>query len=131
MKNIILINILLLIISSISSTLSFSYPTSIVLNNGDIFIIHKTGVTVTDPTCSTIKKSHSPFNGELTEDSYSRVSIGKFEDGMIVCLIFDKIHFYDSVGNFKRKGLGTITTSSVLYFSLIPYYVDINCFIIL
>ena len=127
MKNIILIIILLLIISSISSTLSFSYPTSIILNNGDIFIIHKTGVAVTDPACSTIKKS-STFTEELTEDSYSRVSIGKFEDGMIVCLIFDKIYFYDSVGNFKRKGLGTITTSNVLYFSLIPYYVDINSF---
>ena len=37
---------LLLLFPTKSSSLSFSYPTSITLDNGNIFVIHKTGIDI-------------------------------------------------------------------------------------
>ena len=121
-KNIFII--LLLISPTKSSTLSFTYPTSITLDNGNIFIVHKTGVAITNPDCTEIIDSSS-LPEEITEEQYKKISIKKFEDGIIICLVFDKIFVYSSTGTFIKRMLSSIA-SGISYYSLIPHYIDQN-----
>jgi hypothetical protein len=111
------------------STLSFSYPTSITLNNGDILIVHKNGVTVTDSNCNQIKKEPVKFDSDyelITEDKLSTISLSKFTDGYIIGIINKRICFFTATGDLKKKNNGEISSSPILYFSLVPYKVDIN-----
>ena len=75
----------------ISSGLYFEYPTSIILNNKKIFIIHKTGVTICEPSFTNIVKNVYNFTNEneqiSNETKLSKVSLSKFDDGYIVSII--------------------------------------------
>lgn len=117
--------IIFLLIQHIFSTLSFSYPTSIILENGDIFVIHKTGITITDPTYSQIKSNVRDFSYEdeqITESTLSKISISKFTDGngYIVCIIKADIFIFSKTGVYKTRS-SSILPSSIKYFSLKPY----------
>ena len=59
-KNEFLFLIILLFFKTYS--LYFDYPTSIVLNNENIFIIHKEGITICDPSFTEIVKDVYKFN---------------------------------------------------------------------
>ena len=63
----------------ISSGLYFEYPTSIILNNKKIFIIHKTGITICDPSFTNIvKKVYNSTNENeqiSNESKLSKVSL--------------------------------------------------------
>ena len=105
------------------STLSFSFPSSMSLNNGDILIVHKNGVTVTDSNCNQIKKEPVKFDPDyelIAEDKLSTISLSKFTDGYIVGIINKRIYFFTPTGDFNKKNNGEITSSPILYFSLVP-----------
>ena len=51
------IPIIIIIIIKRISNLSFTYPTAINLNNGNIFIIHKTGITICNKYFTKIVKN--------------------------------------------------------------------------
>ena len=80
-NKIIIIIFVSLIFPIVSTTLSFSYPTSITLDNGNLFIIHKNRIAITNPTSTEIIGS-SALPEEITEEKYSKISIGKFIDDM-------------------------------------------------
>ena len=79
-------NKLLFIISFLSLvskifSLYFAYPNAITLKNRNIFIIHKTGITICDINFTTIIKNVAYFNSdeELTnEEDLFKVSIIKY-----------------------------------------------------
>ena len=115
---------ILFIFPTKSETLSFSYPTSITLDNGDLFIIHKNGIAITDPACTSIKKAFT-LPEIITEEHYLKISIGKFEDGIIVWTIFDKFYYYSPTDNFVKRAQSTIVSNKVIsYYSITPHYID-------
>ena len=112
-----------------NSILSFYYPTAITLNNGNIFIIHKTGITICDSSFSNIIRYVKNFTTESeqisSEEKLSKVSISKFNDGYIVSIIINKVYIFDKTGIMKtNKDLSY--TNDNLYFSLTAYKYDID-----
>ena len=118
-----------ILIKYINNTLYFSYPTAITLNNGNIFIIHKTGITVCDSTFSRIIKYVKNFTTDYeqisTEQKLSKVSLEKFSDGYIISIIMFKVYIFDKLGNLKAyKDISYAYDN--LYYSLTPYKYDID-----
>ena len=67
-KFLFLIVIYIIIIQQIISYLNFTYPQSILLNNQNIFIIHKLGISICDPSYSKIINNLTNFEeNEMTE----------------------------------------------------------------
>ena len=92
----------LLNISQINSFISFTYPTAVTLNNGNIFVIHKYGISICDNSYTTIINNITIFSSEdqiSNEDYLSKVSISQFKDGYILSVIIDKINIFNSIGN--------------------------------
>ena len=56
--------IFLLNISQITSFISFTYPTAVTLKNGNIFVIHKYGVSICDNSFITIINNITIFPAE-------------------------------------------------------------------
>ena len=52
--NLIFFIIFFIELNIINSTLSFSYPTSVTLINGNILVVEKNGIYICDPTMETI-----------------------------------------------------------------------------
>ena len=119
---------LFLMILLFSETYSryYNYPTAIVLNNQNVFIIHQTGIIIYDPSLFIKVKNVYNFNDNETitnENEYSKVSISKFDDGYIVSVIIDKIYIFDNEGNLKNK-YDFFTFEEDLYFTLAVHKVD-------
>ena len=87
------------------TTLSFKFPTSITLNNGNIFIIHQTGVTICNPNCTEVIKNVKDFSSDqqISEVNLSKVSIIKYDDDFIISFIIDQIFIFNSDGTFKQR----------------------------
>ena len=93
----------LLVISKISS-LYFAHPNAITLKNKNIFIVHKYGITICDVNFTTIIKNVTYFNPDEEldkEEDIFKVSISEFDDGYIVCIIFNKIFIIDNNGEIQ------------------------------
>ena len=107
-------------------SLDFNYINAITLNNENIFIIHKNGVSICDPSFSKIiNESYIFDNSEkiLNETALSKVTIKKFEDGYVFCIIINKIYIFDSNGQFEYKK-GNIQTDN--YFTLAIHNITEN-----
>ena len=101
----IIISIFFLINSTViqlNSDISISYPTSKTLLNGNIFIIHETGVYVCDKSLSTIIKTSLSFSDDtkLTKNDLMKVRIGMLDDGILFCIIKDSVYAFDKEGAF-------------------------------
>ena len=86
------------------STLSFEFPTAVTLNNGNIFVIHKTGVSVCDPSFETKKENIITFTSgnQISSDNYlSKVSTSKFNEGYIISVIINKIYIFNPEGQLE------------------------------
>jgi hypothetical protein len=108
------------------SNLYFNYINAITLNNENIFVIHKNGVSICDPSFSEIiNESYIFDNSEKisNETALSKVIIKKFEDGYVFCIIINKIYIFDSNGQFEYKE-GNIQTDS--YFTLATHNITEN-----
>ena len=88
-----------------SYSISFIYPNSVTLKNGNIFVIHKEGVTICNSDFSEIIKNVITFIDEKkidTEDKLSRVSIAQFDDGYIISVIINKIYCFNIRGEYIK-----------------------------
>ena len=122
-KTFIILNsiIFFLNISSSISILSFTYPSAISLKNGNIFVIHKYGVCVCNPSFSEVIKDIIIFSDgqQLSnEDDLSKVSLAQFEDGLIVSIIINKIYLFKINGDYENESDELINEGTNLYFSL-------------
>ena len=85
-----------------SSNSNFIYPNAITLLDGNIFIIHKFGIDIYDPTLTIKIKNVITFSDEdqiKNEDIYSKTSISIFnENEYMICGINDKIYIFNFFG---------------------------------
>ena len=113
---------------SIISSLSFSYPNAVTLNNGNYFIIHKYGITICDSSFSKIVSNVTIFSdAELisNENDLFKIVIKKFKDGYILFTIIDKIYIFDSFGNMKLK-TNSLIPEDVKHLTLTPGIINEN-----
>ena len=101
--------ILFLIINENISTIIFTYPNSISLSNDNLFVIHKSGISICNSALSEIINNITIFTEDeiLTEDSLSRIT-SIYENGFIFNIINDKIYIYDEENNFLYQDENTI-----------------------
>ena len=88
--------------------IDFTFPNAITLKNGNIFIIHKNGVSICNSSYSEIIEEVYVFGNTekiSDEEDLSKVAIRQFEDGYILCAIINKIYIFDSNGQFKYRGM--------------------------
>ena len=105
--------------SFIISTVPFTYPNAVPLKNGNIFIIHKVGVTIYNPTNSTIIKNVIVFSESeqiINEDYFSKVTLVQFSDGYIASIIINKLYFFNEEGEYQT--MQTLTSRTDLYYFL-------------
>ena len=108
----------------------FNYPNAIKLKTGNIFIIHKEGVTI----CDSSYKSFNDiiiFNSteQINESDLSKVTISQFDDGYIVSVIINHVYIFDANGVFKFKGTDGIFINNVpddLYYSIAIHKIESN-----
>ena len=143
-SNIKILFISFLIIISIGdaiSLLDFNYPSSIGLTNKNVFIVEKNGIYVYDEGLNNIIYSYPFQESEKIKDvnTLSKVII-KYEMNNIICLINEKIFFFDYEGKLLKKTGILISenpyyhpslthiplgdTSS--YFYVISYFINVN-----
>ena len=120
--NVFYLIIIFILINKNISLISFTYPSSISLSNGNIFIIHKSGISICNSALSEIINNITIFNEDefLTPDSLSRI-ISVFENGFIFNIINDKIYIFDEEKNYLYKDDNTILNGeNPSYYTLIP-----------
>ena len=91
----------LLSIFSLVSPIYFNYPTSIFLKNGNIFVIHKSGITICNADFTYIIKEVAIFPESeqiLNEEDINKISISQYIDGYIFSIIYNKIFIFNDIG---------------------------------
>ena len=113
--------IYLIIIHQIISYLNFTYPQSILLSNQNIFIIHKLGISICDPSYSRIINNLTNFEeNEMTEQILSKVALVS-DNGYIFCIINEYIYIFDENENSLFKDDNKIINYDDLkYYTLVP-----------
>ena len=121
-SKLIFILIFLLNIHMSISTLSFTFPISTALTNGNIFIIHQDGINVCNSGVTKIIKNSYQFNEDekISKDILVNVTIIQFSDGFIISFIKDKLFFFDNNGNYLDKKEEFFSHSNV-YISISSY----------
>ena len=117
----------IIIVQSISS-ISFTYPSSISLSNGNILIIHKSGISICNSFLTEIISNVTNFSEEefLTTDSLSKIT-SIYENDYIFNIINDKIYIFNDVGNLLYQSENTILDEeNPGYYTLIPMKKDNN-----
>ena len=85
---------LLGLISSAFGSIAFEYPYAFKLENHDIFVIHKKGISITDPNFTTVKKRLMTFTGTeriTTDEDYGKITHTMEHEQHIICIIKDKM----------------------------------------
>ena len=89
---------------NLCDTSRFTYPKSITLLNGNIFIIHQSGIEIYDSSLTNLVKTIRIFNeDEKISDTVKlgKVSITRFnqnDNGLIICMIINKIYIFNYKG---------------------------------
>ena len=112
-KSILCLNNLLIVVvllTKLTKTFSlyFVYPTATTLIDGNIFIIHKTGITICDSSFTEKIRDEVTFidNEKIeSEEELSKITISKYDDGYIICLIINKLYFFNQNGEFEFSQL--------------------------
>lgn len=114
-KFILVFSFILVFITKIQA-LSFKYPTAFTLADGRIFVIHSSGINITNPQYTTSNKILT-FNEEITENDLSKISLSKFPTGEYLIFIINKIYVLDENGIIKIE---TTTLNSITgeYYSM-------------
>ena len=97
--------ILISLINSSYSYLSFRYPYAIKLNNKNIFVIHELGVTICDKTFTeSIDRVITFSESEQinTDAALSKVT-SVITSSYVICLINNKIYIFNEEGYFLKK----------------------------
>ena len=123
------------------SLLDFNYPSAISLTNGNVFIVEQNGIYVYDEGLKNIIYSY-PFqeNEKITDVATLSKVIIKYEMNNIICLIKEKIYFFDYEGKLLKK-TGTLISDNPYYhpslthiplsdlssyFYVISYFINVN-----
>ena len=119
--------IFLLNIHLLISTLSFKFPTSETLANGNIFVIHQDGICICNSDVSRIIKNIYIFNEDekISKDILVNVTIIKFSDGFIISFIKDKLYYFGNNGTYLEK-IEEFLFHSNVYISISSYKVISN-----
>ena len=110
-------------------SISFIYPNSVTLKNGNIFVIHKEGVTICNSDFSEIINNVITFDENKkidTEDKLSRVSIAQFDDGYIVSIIINKIYFFNIEGEIIKYFSFNLAPPTNIYYALSTHKIQDN-----
>ena len=95
--------IFLHIINKINSILSFDYPHSITLSNGNIFLIHQEGIDIYDSSFNKINQIiRFSDEEEITKEIFAKIEL-KYDNEYILSIINDKIYIFDNKGEFLYK----------------------------
>ena len=106
--------IFLHIISQVNSLLSYEYPHSVTLSNGNIFLIHQGGIDIYD---SSFKQTEQILKfsdeEEMTKENFAKISL-RYENEYILSIINDKIFIFDNEGKFLYKNNEKLTNNETI-----------------
>jgi hypothetical protein len=115
---------------------SFIYSNAIKLVNNNIFIIHKFGIDIYDPTFSEKIKNIITFNDQeqiAMQEDYSKTMISIYNDNeyneYIICGISGKLYIFDCYGEMIVNSENKIDEIQDKYYSLIAINKTDNEFI--
>ena len=121
-RNFIFIIILNIIIKEAYLYISFHFPNSLFLSNGNIFIIHKYGISICNSNLTEIIYNITFENDDIiTVENLAKIT-SVFENGYIFNIINDKIYIFDEIGIKLYKSESKIISNeeNPNYYSLIP-----------
>ena len=115
---------LLILIKISSSYLSFNFPYSLTLSNGNIFIIHQNGIDICDYHLTTILENITTFSEDekiKTEASLSKVTTA-FEYRYIISIINDIVYIFNENGTLIHRDSNSILSEGETadYYTLVP-----------
>ena len=112
-----------------TSKIKFKYPTSITLQNQNIFVVEEKGIHICDPDFTKIIKSVKIFDVEDQISSLEKLSVVNLfrRNTYIISLINYKIYFFDIDGNLLYNSTRLVNDLSPSYLSLTPIGIDSNC----
>ena len=120
-----LLILLIIFITMFPYNYSFPYYNihSLVLKNGNIFLIHKKGIDICDKYFQKKIKTEILFSDEeqITDGQMKNILIKKFDDEYLICLIIDKVYIFDDSGNFLNKNENINNGKAVNFYSLNIY----------
>ena len=122
-KKIFFLLVLSIIINLSKSSILFNYPYCLSLSNGNILVIHKTGIDICDHSLSRIIKNISVFEGdeEISNDKALSKVTTETKDEYIFCIINDKIYIFNNIGDLLYKDYNKILDAGekAEYYSLV------------
>ena len=91
--------------SLIFSVTKFTYPSAVTLKNGNILVIHKTGVTICNLSYTNFDDiiNFSESEQISSEEDLSKITLSQFADGFTVAVVINNIYIFDENGEFKSK----------------------------
>ena len=106
--------IFLHIINQIKSILSYDYPHSLTLSNGNIFLIHQEGIDIYDSSFKKISQIMK-FSGEeeMTKEIFAKIEL-KYDNEYILSIINDKIYIFNNEGKFLYKSNNKINNNETI-----------------
>ena len=113
--------ILITLINSSYSYLTFNFPYAFKLNNKNILVIHELGITLCDKTFTeSIDRVLTFSNSEKinTNEALSKVA-SVIAGNYVICLINDRIYIFNEEGYLLKKNDGKITSFTVEYYTLV------------
>ena len=119
--------ILFIQIYKINGEFYLKYPFSLYLSNGNIFVIHETGITIYDHLFSTKVEEviNFPEEENLRINDIPRIT-KVFEEEYLFCIIKDKIFIFNDKGNLLFNNNTSILEDNVepKYYSLIVVKIE-------
>ena len=122
-KNLFFLLILSIIINLSKSSILFSYPYCLTLSNGNILVIHKTGIDICDRSLSEIIENVLTFDEdqEINSDKALSKVTSEIKDEYIFCIINDKIYIFNNIGELLYQSIFKILESgeNAEYYTLV------------
>ena len=123
--NLIFFIIFFIELNIINSTLSFSYPTSVTLTNGNILVVEKNGIYICDPTMETMINTAFTFIEEDQIDDDNKLANVEIKDknNYIGVLVNFKLYLFTREGTLLKSTKSLISDENPTYFSFAPIFV--------
>ena len=122
-NNLFFIIILCIIINKTNLYLSFTYPNCLHLSNGNIFVIHKYGISICNSDFTQIVTNITKFQEDdiITEANLAKIT-SVFGNGYIFNIINDKIYIFNSIGTLLYENATKIISNeeNPSYYTLVP-----------
>ena len=114
--------IILSIFDKYNLTQSFLYPKAITLSNGNIFIIHKTGIDIYDSSLNKNLKNIEKINADKQlYNNYTITALNENDNKYIYSIIDDKLYIFNEEGEKYFIGKDKISLIQGNNYALIPF----------